>query len=130
MANLLLGSLRAEPGLLSLTGPFAQAHVVRALGGKRVGDWLSGHATALKVNQIGTVTETLEAMRICREADYTQMVSHRSGETAFIADLVVGTGCGQIKSGAPARGERVAKYNRLLELAAAHPELPFGTGDL
>lgn len=54
LGHLLLGSLRAEPGLLSLTGPFAQAHVVRALGGKRVGDWLSGHTTALKVNQIGT----------------------------------------------------------------------------
>ncbi|MFD7530740.1 2,3-bisphosphoglycerate-dependent phosphoglycerate mutase [Streptomyces sp. NPDC059849] len=57
------------------------------------------------------------------------MVSHRSGETpdAFIADLAVGTGCGQLKSGAPARGERVAKYNRLLELADAHPGmLPFG----
>jgi enolase len=56
------------------------------------------------------------------------MVSHRSGETAdsFIADLAVGTGCGQIKAGAPARGERVAKYNRLLEIAARHPELPYG----
>ncbi|WP_329200573.1 hypothetical protein [Streptomyces sp. NBC_01435] len=83
-------------------------------------------------NQIGTVTETLEAMRICREAGYTQMVSHRSGETpdAFIADLAVGTGCGQLKSGAPARGERVAKYNRPLELADAHPRtLPFGLDD-
>ncbi|MET7774999.1 phosphopyruvate hydratase [Streptomyces mirabilis] len=90
-----------------------------------------GNSALIKVNQIGTVTETLEAMRICREAGYTQMVSHRSGETedAFIADLVVSTGSGQIKSGAPARGERVAKYNRLLELAAAYPELPFGTGN-
>jgi enolase len=74
------------------------------------------------------VTETLEAMRLCHEAGYGQMVSHRSGETpdSFIADLVVATGCGQIKTGAPARGERVAKYNRLLEIAAARPELPFG----
>lgn len=91
-----------------------------------------GNSALIKVNQIGTVTETLEAMRICREAGYTQMISHRSGETpdAFIADLVVGTGCGQIKSGAPARGERVAKYNRLLELADTHPgTLPFGVGD-
>jgi enolase len=56
------------------------------------------------------------------------MVSHRSGETedTFIADLVIGAGCGQIKSGAPARGERIAKYNRLIETADAHPELPFG----
>ncbi|MGI5440644.1 phosphopyruvate hydratase [Streptomyces shenzhenensis] len=87
-----------------------------------------GNSALIKVNQIGTVAETLDAMRICREADYTQMVSHRSGETddAFIADLVVGTGSGQIKSGAPARGERVAKYNRLLEIAGAHASLPFG----
>lgn len=87
-----------------------------------------GNSALIKVNQIGTVTETLDAMRICREAGYTQMVSHRSGETedAFIADLVVGTGSGQLKSGAPARGERVAKYNRLIEIAEADPSLPFG----
>jgi enolase len=66
-------------------------------------------------------------MRVCRAAGYAQMVSHRSGETedSFIADLAVGTGCGQLKSGAPARGERVAKYNRLLEIAATEP-LPYG----
>jgi enolase len=87
-----------------------------------------GNSALIKVNQIGTVTETLDAMRICRESGYTQMVSHRSGETedAFIADLVVGTGSGQIKSGAPARGERVAKYNRLIEIAESDPALPFG----
>ena len=86
-----------------------------------------GNSALIKLNQIGSVTETLEAMRLCREAGYTQMVSHRSGETAdsFIADLTVATGCGQLKSGAPARGERVAKYNRLLEIAAGHP-LAFG----
>ncbi len=68
-------------------------------------------------------------MRICREAGYTQMVSHRSGETedAFIADLATGTGCGQIKSGAPARGERVAKYNRLTDIADTAPTAhPYG----
>ncbi|MFE2373844.1 phosphopyruvate hydratase [Streptomyces sp. NPDC059398] len=87
-----------------------------------------GNSALIKVNQIGTVTETLEAMRICREAGYTQMISHRSGETddSFIADLAVGTGCGQLKSGAPARGERIAKYNRLLEIATTHRELPYG----
>jgi enolase len=86
-----------------------------------------GTSALIKLNQIGTVTETLEAMRLCREAGYTQMVSHRSGETPddFIADLTVATGCGQLKSGAPARGERVAKYNRLLEIAASN-DLPFG----
>ncbi|MFT4083296.1 MAG: phosphopyruvate hydratase [Nocardioides sp.] len=78
-----------------------------------------GNAALIKVNQIGTVTETLEAMSLCRQAGYAAMISHRSGETpdTFIADLAVGSGCGQLKSGAPARGERVAKYNRLLEIA-------------
>jgi enolase len=88
-----------------------------------------GNAALIKVNQIGTVSETLEAMRICRDGGYAQMVSHRSGETpdTFIADLTVASGCGQLKSGAPARGERVAKYNRLLAVEAesgypyAHP---------
>ncbi|MFT3888531.1 MAG: phosphopyruvate hydratase [Arachnia sp.] len=86
------------------------------------------NASLIKVNQIGTVSETLEAMRVCRDAGYGQMVSHRSGETPdpFIADLAVATGCGQIKSGAPARGERVAKYNRLIQIEAARPDLPYG----
>ncbi|HVT76435.1 MAG TPA: phosphopyruvate hydratase [Acidimicrobiales bacterium] len=86
------------------------------------------NAALIKLNQIGTVSETLEAMRVCRSAGYAQMISHRSGETtdAFIADLAVATGCGQIKSGAPARGERVAKYNRLTAIEAAAPRLPFG----
>jgi len=77
-----------------------------------------GNACLIKVNQIGTVTEALTAMRTCREAGWAQFVSHRSGETedSFIADLAVGTGCGQMKTGAPARGERVAKYNRLIEI--------------
>lgn len=81
-----------------------------------------GNAALIKVNQIGTVSETLEAMRVCREAGWPQLVSHRSGETedSFIADLAVGSGCGEIKSGAPARGERVAKYNRLMEIEAEH----------
>jgi enolase len=87
------------------------------------------NASLIKLNQIGTVTETLEAMAICREAGYRQFVSHRSGETedSFIADLAVGTGCGHLKSGAPARGERTAKYNRLLEIAAAS-HLRYGMG--
>ncbi len=86
-----------------------------------------GNAALIKVNQIGTVTETLEAMAICRRAGWAQFVSHRSGETedTFIADLAVGTGCGQIKTGAPARGERVAKYNRLTEIEASE-SLPYG----
>ncbi len=87
------------------------------------------NASLIKLNQIGTVTETLEAMAICRRGGYRQFVSHRSGETedSFIADLAVGTACGQLKTGAPARGERVAKYNRLMEIAAATPALRYGT---
>jgi enolase len=87
-----------------------------------------GNAALIKVNQIGTVTETLEAMAVCRRGGYAQFVSHRSGETTdtFIADLATGSGCGELKTGAPARGERVAKYNRLLEIAAGHPDLPYG----
>ncbi len=87
----------------------------------------AGTAALIKLNQVGTVTETLEAMALCRRAQWGQMVSHRSGETtdSFIADLAVGSGCGQLKSGAPARGERVAKYNRLLAIEAASP-MPFG----
>jgi enolase len=87
-----------------------------------------GNAALIKVNQIGTVTETLAAIQICRDAGFAQFVSHRSGETTdtFIADLTVSAGCGMLKTGAPARGERVAKYNRLLEIAAAQPAMPYG----
>jgi enolase len=87
-----------------------------------------GNAALIKVNQIGTVTETLEALATCRRGGYAQFVSHRSGETTdtFIADLAVGSGSGELKTGAPARGERVAKYNRLLEIAAAQRGLPYG----
>jgi enolase len=72
----------------------------------------------LKVNQIGTLTETLEAIAMAREAGYTAVMSHRSGETedVTIADLAVATGCGQIKTGAPSRSDRVAKYNQLLRI--------------
>lgn len=87
-----------------------------------------GNAALIKVNQIGTVSETLEALALCRQSGYGAMISHRSGETgdSFIADLAVASGCGQLKSGAPARGERVAKYNRLLEIASTSTDLPFG----
>lgn len=74
------------------------------------------NASLIKLNQIGTVSETLEALRISQEAGYGTVISHRSGETwdDFIADLAVATGAKQIKTGAPCRGERVAKYNRLM----------------
>jgi enolase len=75
----------------------------------------------IKVNQIGTLTETLAAIRMAREAGYTAVMSHRSGETedVTIADLAVATGCGQIKTGAPSRTDRVAKYNQLLRIEEA-----------
>jgi enolase len=76
------------------------------------------NAVLVKVNQIGTLSETLETMALAREHSYARVMSHRSGETedATIADLAVATGCGQIKTGAPARSDRVAKYNRLLRI--------------
>jgi enolase len=72
----------------------------------------------IKLNQIGTLTETLDTITLARDAGYRAVISHRSGETedTFIADLVVATGVGQIKTGAPARSERVAKYNQLLRI--------------
>jgi enolase len=72
----------------------------------------------IKVNQIGTLTETLEAIELARRAGYTAVMSHRSGETedTTIADLAVATGVGQIKTGAPSRSDRVAKYNQLLRI--------------
>jgi enolase len=77
-----------------------------------------GNSILIKVNQIGTLTETLEAIRLAHDAGYTTVISHRSGETedTTIADLAVATGAGQIKTGAPARSDRVAKYNRLLRI--------------
>jgi enolase len=72
----------------------------------------------IKVNQIGTLTETLETVGMATRASYTSVMSHRSGETedVTIADLAVATNCGQIKTGAPARSDRVAKYNQLLRI--------------
>jgi enolase len=72
----------------------------------------------VKVNQIGTLTETLEAVDMAHRAGYTAVMSHRSGESedTTIADLAVATNCGQIKTGAPARTDRVAKYNQLLRI--------------
>lgn len=80
----------------------------------------SANAILIKVNQIGTLTETLEAMRMASQAGFRSIVSHRSGETedTFIADLVVATGAGQIKTGSASRTDRVAKYNQLLRIEA------------
>ena len=76
------------------------------------------NAILIKLNQIGTVTETLECIQIARENGYGAVISHRSGETddTSIADLAVAAGMGQIKTGSISRGERIAKYNRFLEI--------------
>jgi len=101
----------------------------------------SANALLVKVNQIGTVTETLDAVSLAHRSGFACMISHRSGETedTTIADLAVATNCGQIKSGAPARSERVAKYNQLLRIeellddaaayagASAFPRTPTGS---
>jgi enolase len=125
--------------LVSIEDPLAEddwdgwTAITQALGGRvqLVGDDLfvtnptrlargiaAGAANALlvKVNQIGTLTETLDAVSMAHRNGYRCMLSHRSGETedTTIADLAVATDCGQIKTGAPARSERVAKYNQLL----------------
>ena len=78
----------------------------------------AANAILIKVNQIGTLTETLETMRTARRAGYGNVVSHRSGETedTLIADLAVATGAGQIKTGSASRTDRVAKYNQLLRI--------------
>jgi enolase len=77
-----------------------------------------GNSILIKVNQIGTLSETLAAIKLARDNGYTAVMSHRSGETedVTIADLAVATGCGQIKTGAPSRSDRVAKYNQLLRI--------------
>jgi len=87
----------------------------------------SANAVLIKLNQIGTVTETLAAVRTTQQAGWRAVISHRSGETedTTIADLAVAVNAGQIKAGAPSRGERVAKYNRLLIMAADDPTLHF-----
>ncbi len=134
-------SLTADFPLVSIEDPLAEddwagwVHITDALGDRvqLVGDDLfvtnptrlqrgidDGAANALlvKVNQIGTLTETLDAVSLAHRSGYRCMMSHRSGETedTTIADLAVATDCGQIKTGAPARSERVAKYNQLLRI--------------
>ena len=80
-----------------------------------------GNAILIKLNQIGTLSETLDAIAMARKAGFAAIVSHRSGETedTFIADLAVATGCGQIKTGSLSRTDRLAKYNHLLRIEEA-----------
>ena len=92
----------------------------------------AANALLVKVNQIGTLTETLDAVALAHNSGYRTMMSHRSGETedTFIADLVVAVGSGQIKTGAPARSERVAKYNQLLRIEETLGDAARFAGDL
>jgi enolase len=92
----------------------------------------AANALLVKVNQIGTLTETLDAVTLAHHSGYRTMMSHRSGETedTTIADLAVAAGCGQIKTGAPARSERVAKYNQLLRIEEALGDAARYAGDL
>ncbi|MGB0859970.1 MAG: phosphopyruvate hydratase, partial [Pseudoalteromonas spongiae] len=85
---------------------------------KRGIDEKIGNSILIKFNQIGSLTETLEAIQMAHEAGFTAVISHRSGETedATIADLAVGTAAGQIKTGSLCRSDRVAKYNQLLRI--------------
>ena len=95
-----------------------------------------GNSILIKLNQIGTVSETLECIELARRYGYTSVISHRSGETedTFIADLAVATGVGQIKTGSASRTDRIAKYNQLLrieeELGQAAEFLGSGIGEL
>jgi enolase len=92
----------------------------------------AANALLVKVNQIGTLSETLDAVSLAQSNGYRCMISHRSGETedTTIADLAVAIGCGQIKTGAPARSERVAKYNQLLRIEEALGDAARYAGDL
>ncbi|MGV1088823.1 MAG: phosphopyruvate hydratase, partial [Mycobacterium sp.] len=92
----------------------------------------AANALLVKVNQIGTLTETLDAVALAHNSGYRSMMSHRSGETedTFIADLAVAVGSGQIKTGAPARSERVAKYNQLLRIEETLGDAARYAGDL
>ncbi|MEU4666805.1 phosphopyruvate hydratase [Amycolatopsis sp. NPDC023774] len=92
----------------------------------------AANALLVKVNQIGTLSETLDAVSLATSYGYKSMMSHRSGETedTFIADLAVATGVGQIKTGAPARGERIAKYNQLLRIEETLADAARYAGDL
>lgn len=98
---------------------------------KRIKDAIDkklANALLLKINQIGTISESIEALKMAKSAGWGVMVSHRSGETedSFIADFVVGTGAGQIKSGAPCRSERLAKYNQILRISQDYEgKLPY-----
>ena len=91
-----------------------------------------GNSILIKLNQIGTISETMEAICTAHRAGYTAVVSHRSGETedTTLADVAVATNAGQIKTGAPCRTDRVAKYNRLLNIEAELEDVAVFTGKI
>jgi len=101
-------TLTSEPAIRAARNAVAQEGI----------DKKAANALLVKVNQIGTLTETFDAVELAHRNGYRTMMSHRSGETedTTIADLAVALNCGQIKTGAPARSERVAKYNQLLRI--------------
>ncbi|MEO5458232.1 hypothetical protein ABJB72_02410, partial [Bifidobacterium bifidum] len=109
------GRRRGQPGRLPPSVPGRHTGPARL---RKAIDMGAANSLLVKLNQIGSVTETLDAIELATENGYTSMVSHRSGETpdTTISDLAVAKNTRQIKTGAPARGERVAKYNRLLEI--------------
>ena len=133
---------RGRLGRLGRRSPTRSASKVQLVGDdlfvtnpERLDDGIArGAANALlvKVNQIGTLSETLDAVTLAQSSGYRCMMSHRSGETedTTIADLAVATGCGQIKTGAPARSDRVAKYNQLLRIEEGLGDAARYAGDL
>ena len=124
--ELFIGFLLATSVLILMPGPIVTLVVANSLAhGRRTGlatvaGASSGNAVLIKPNQIGTLTETLKAIDMAREAGFSAVVSHRSGETSdtTIADIAVGTSATQIKTGSLSRSDRVAKYNRLLRIEA------------
>ena len=90
-------------------------------------DLKAGNAILVKPNQIGSLSETIDAVKLAKANGFNTVMSHRSGETedTTIAHLAVGLGCGQIKTGSLSRTDRVAKYNELLRIAEANPDMPF-----
>jgi len=95
---------------------------------QRAVDTGMGNAAAIKLDHVPTVSQALQSIRLCHDLGFGQVVTQSEGETgdSFIADLTIGSGCGQLSAGAPVRGERVAKYNRLIQIAAGSPDLPYG----
>ena len=113
LTSVILGLCLGSSAFFSIT--FGEKNIKRLKNGIEDG---IANSILVKVNQIGTLTEAMDAVETAHKAGYSSVISHRSGETedTFIADLAVAMNCGQIKTGAPARSERTAKYNQLLRI--------------